>query len=95
MNPELLNRIQAGSFVKITFSDDVPVSGYIANDPSSPGFLRLDGYWVAEEGCLQEISLKLAPEEISAVDFLPESPAFTDREGHSLTMAPGFFKHLD
>lgn len=95
MNPELLNRIQAGSFVKINLAGDIPVSGYIGSDPSAPGFLRLDGYWLGDEGSLQEISLKIAAEEIATVDFLPESPLFTDREGHVLTMPPGFLKHLD
>jgi len=95
MNPELLNRIQAGSFVKIVFPDEASVSGYIANDPAVAGNLRLDGYWLAEEGHLQEFSLTLAPEEIASIAFLNESPSFMDGEGHCLTMQPGFFKHLD
>ena len=95
MNPELLNRIKAGSFVKIAFIDQVTVSGYAAADPASPGFLRLDGYALGDEGNLQEISLKVAPEEIATVDFFPESPSFTDHEGNCLTMQPGFFRHLD
>lgn len=95
MNPELHNRIRAGSFVKINLSGDLPVSGYIGSDPSTPGFLRLDGYLLGEEGSLREISLKIAPDEIATVDFLPESPLFTDNEGHTLTMQRGFMKHLD
>lgn len=95
MNPSMLQRIQTGGFARITLDGDTTFTGYIARDPAQPDQLRMDGCILSATGHLQQISIRLLPEEIRHIQFLPEPPEFVDAEGSSYTMPPGFFSHLD
>lgn len=95
MNPELLNRIRAGAFVKIILTEEeVTLSGYCAQDPDSEAHIRLDSMILNEAGYCEKISLRLTQEDIAVVYFLPEAPVFLDGEGAEFTMTASFHSEL-
>jgi hypothetical protein len=91
MNPELANRIKAGTFVKIILKEDVSLSGYAGVDLENPSLFRLDAMVLGSSGYLEKVSLHLTEEDIASVQFLPQAPLFVDRDGNEITMEPGFF----
>jgi hypothetical protein len=87
----MLARLKQGGFVRVRLDEDALVSGYLAEDPGTPGQLRLDTYLLSESGHLQQATLDLVPEDIRQVQFLTEAPEFFDTEGQSILMSPSFF----
>jgi hypothetical protein len=63
--------IRAGAFVRIALRDGPTVEGQIASDPDEPEFLRLD-LLTDDDGETCEASLRLLPNQIEAVEVLPE-----------------------
>jgi hypothetical protein len=94
MNPELFNRILAGSFVKVVLKEEVSLSGYAGADLEKPELIRLDAMVLGEQGYLEKVSLHLTQDDIAAVQFLPEAPLFVDGDGNEIRMESGFFKDL-
>ncbi|MFQ3671493.1 MAG: hypothetical protein SNJ84_08545 [Verrucomicrobiia bacterium] len=92
MNPEMLARMRKGSFARVVIVGDAAISGWLGADPEEEGALRLDGMILGEAGYLEEISLRLMPEDVVAVTFLVESPLFVDADFHEVRMEPGFFR---
>ena len=92
MNPELFNRIRAGSFVTVVLKEDVSLSGYAGSDLEKPELIRLDAMVLNSQGYLEKVSLHLVPNDIAAVRFLPEAPLFVDGDGNEFRMESGFFK---
>lgn len=90
MNPEMVARMRQGSFVRVVLDEDAAVSGWMGADPDEPDWLRLDGLVLNEAGYLEQISLRLKPEDLRAVTYLAESPRFVDADGHEIRMEPGF-----
>lgn len=95
MNPELLNRIRAGTFIKIILTEEeVTLSGYAAQDPDSQSHIRLDSMILNQSGYCEKVSLRLAETDIAVVYFLPEAPVFIDGEGAEFTLSAGFHPEL-
>lgn len=92
MNPELFNRILAGSFVKVVLKEDVTLSGYAGADLLEASLIRFDGLVLNDQGYLEKVSLHLTQDDIATVQFLPEAPLFVDGDGNEFRMEPGFFK---
>jgi hypothetical protein len=92
MNPELLNRIKNGSFVKIVLREEVTLLGYAGADLESPALIRFDSMVLGDSGYLEKVSLQMAEEDIATVHFLPEAPVFVDHDGNEIRMEPGFFQ---
>lgn len=91
MNPEMVARMRQGSFVRVVLDQDAVVSGWMGADPDQPDSLRLDGLILNEAGYLEQISLRLLPDDIRAITYLVESPLFLDTDGHAMRMEPGFW----
>lgn len=94
MNPQMVARMRAGSFARVVLEGEAVVSGWLGADPESPEHLRLDGMVLGEAGYLEQVSLRLVPDDVRAVTYLPESPVFLDLDGHELRMEPGFFRGM-
>jgi hypothetical protein len=92
MNPEMLNRLREGGFVRVTLPEGDAVTGWMGADPEDGAFLRLDTYLKNEAGYLEQASLRLTPDDVAHVQYLPEGPRFLDADGHDIPLQAGFFK---
>jgi hypothetical protein len=92
MNPEMLNRLRQGGFVRVTLPEGDAVTGWLGTDPEEPEFLRLDTLLKNESGYLEEATLRLTPDDVAHAQFLPEGPRFLDADGHDIPLQAGFFR---